>query len=616
MRELWWLIPGLPLAGAAALALVGGRLSRRAVAVVGVSSVGLSAALALAVAVRFVAAAGAPEPWRLTTGVWFHLGALAPTFGLYLDPLALVMAVVVCVVGFLVHLYSVEHMAGQEGYRRFFACLNLFVGFMLVLVMADNLLLLYLGWEGVGLCSYLLIGFWWSDPANGRAAMKAFVVTRIGDAALALGLCLLYLNLGSLDIQEVLRRAAEVWPVGSGVAAVACLLLVGGAVGKSAQLPLQTWLPDAMAGPSPVSALIHAATMVTAGVYLLARTHALLALAPAVMTVVAVVGAATMLLGATSALAQLDLKRALAYSTMSQIGYMFLALGVGAWTAAIFHFVTHACFKCLLFLASGVVISSLGGQHDIFEMGGLRRRMPVVWATFLLAACSLAALPLLTAGYYSKEAILSAVCASPQGGHVLWAAGLVGALLTALYAFRLLLVVFEGPPREEELASPGAAVVVPLVVLAALSLASGFLPVMRFLAGAGARAGMEALPGGLKVAAGGAALLGVIIAALLYGRPRALRQAGATRAVVEPLRRLLLAGWGFDAVYGAVFVRPFLWLARVGKDDIVDLPYRDLARVTLQVGRGLSALQCGRLRWYAGGIAVGVAVLVAAVILR
>ena len=253
----------------------------------------------------------------------------------------------------MIHVYSAEYMRDDEGYSRFFAYMNLFVASMLVLVLADNLLLLYVGWEGVGLCSYLLIGFWYADPANGRAARKAFLVTRVGDAAMAVGLLLLFDQLGTLQIQELMQRASRQWPAGSGLAVASAALLLAGAVGKSAQLPLQTWLPDAMAGPTPVSALIHAATMVTAGVYLIARMHVLFLLAPQVQMVVAVIGAATLLLAGLSALAQRDIKRVLAYSTISQIGYMFLALGVGAWSAAMFHLMTHACFKALLFLAPG-----------------------------------------------------------------------------------------------------------------------------------------------------------------------------------------------------------------------------------------------------------------------
>ncbi|MFW6175991.1 MAG: NADH-quinone oxidoreductase subunit L, partial [Acidobacteriota bacterium] len=337
-------MPALPFAGFLVLALAGRRLSRAAAAWVGVGSVGLSFLAAGSLAAARVFGPDPGEELRVVLWRWFDVGTLDPAIGLSLDPLATVMTLVVTGVGFLIHVYSAEFMTGEEGYSRFFAYLNLFVGSMLVLVLAGDLVLLYLGWEGVGLCSYLLIGFWYRDPANGRAARKAFVVTRVGDAAMALGLFLLFTRLGTLQIDELLRRAAAAWSPGEGVAVAAAALLLAGAVGKSAQIPLQTWLPDAMAGPTPVSALIHAATMVTAGVYLIARTHTLFELAPPVMAVVAGIGAATLLLAAGSALAQRDVKRVLAYSTISQIGYMVLALGVGAWSAAIFHLMTHAFF--------------------------------------------------------------------------------------------------------------------------------------------------------------------------------------------------------------------------------------------------------------------------------
>src|SRR6266566_2667567 len=320
--------------------------------------------------------------------------------------------------------------------------MDLFGASMLILLLGSNLRLLYLGWEGVGLCSYLLIGFWYRDPANGLAARKAFVITRVGDTAMAIGLFLLFTDLGTLEIQPLMQRAAQVWPAGAGPAIAAAGLLLGGALGKSAQLPLQTWLPDAMAGPTPVSALIHAATMVTAGVYLIARTHVLYDLAPPVRTAVAVIGALTLLLAGFSALNQKDIKRILAYSTISQIGYMFLALGVGAWSAAIFHFMTHAFFKSLLFLAAGVVVQHLHDEHDIFKMGGLRRRMPLAFWTFLAGAVSLAAVPFIDAGFYSKDLILWEAWSGGPGGHWLFAAGLIGAFLTAIYTFRPVFVAF------------------------------------------------------------------------------------------------------------------------------------------------------------------------------
>src|SRR5690606_29042516 len=443
MGDWLWLVPLLPLAGSAVLMASRGELPHRAVSVVGVGSVGLAA-----VAAVIAAAPEAGAFYRASLGTWMTAGDFAVELALRLDALSVVMILVVTIVGFLIHLYSTAYMAEDEGYARFFAYMNLFMAAMLILVLADNLLLLYLGWEGVGLCSYLLIGFWYKDPANGYAARKAFVVTRAGDTAMLIGLLLLATSLGTLEIAELLERAESRWAVGSGIATAAAALLLAGAAGKSAQLPLQTWLPDAMAGPTPVSALIHAATMVTAGVYLIARTHTLFSLAPDVQLAVAVIGALTLLGAAFAALAQRDIKRILAYSTMSQIGYVFLALGVGAWSAAIFHFMTHAFFKALLFLGAGALILALHHEQDIFRMGGLRRRMPAVFWTFLVGAAALASVPLVTSGFYSKEQILAGAWAFDRGGALLGLAGLVAAFVTSVYIFRAVFIVFFGPQTE------------------------------------------------------------------------------------------------------------------------------------------------------------------------
>src|ERR1043166_3070145 len=475
MLEWLWLIPALPFAGYVVLALAGARLSRTIVASVGVGSVGLSTALALATGFSFITSPQSNHVYSQTLWTWISVGNFTPTIAFYLDPLSLVMTLVVTFVSFFIHLYSSEFMIGDEGYSRFFAYMNLFVGSMLTLVLADNLLLLYLGWEGVGLCSYLLIGFWDQDPSNGRAARKAFIVTRVGDTAFAIGLFLLFTHLGTLQIQEVMQRAAQQWPMSSPLAVAAAALLLGGAVGKSAQLPLQTWLPDAMAGPTPVSALIHAATMVTAGVYLIARVHILFSLAPLVQLLVAVIGAATLLLAGFSALVQRDIKRVLAYSTISQIGYMFLALGVGAWSAAIFHLMTHAFFKALLFLAAGVVILAMHEEHDMLKMGGLRRRLPLTFWTFLIGAASLSALPLVTAGFYSKDLILWGAWSSPSGSTWLWVGGLVGALLTSLYTFRMVFLTFFGEVNHEVSYASDIRLRLPLIVLAVLSVVGGFV---------------------------------------------------------------------------------------------------------------------------------------------
>src|SRR5699024_3271746 len=343
--------------------------------------------------------------------------------------LSVTMISVVTGVGFLIHLFSswymTEDLAGGHGYPRFFAYMNLFILSMLLLVLGDNLLLLYMGWECVGMCSYLLIGYHYKDYDNAWAAYKAFITTRVGDVALAIGLFILFTTFGTLNIQELLQAAPEAWANGNTMANLAALCLLGGAVGKSAQLPLQTWLPDAMAGPTPVSALIHAATMVTAGVYLIARMHTIFELAPAVLTLVAVVGTITLLLAGFAALVQTDIKRVLAYSTMSQIGYMFLALGVGAWDAAIFHLMTHAFFKALLFLTSGSIIIACHHEQDMFKMGGLWKSLKLPYVVFVIGSASLSALPLITAGYFSKDEILELTFLN--GHHFMWLAAMAGA---------------------------------------------------------------------------------------------------------------------------------------------------------------------------------------------
>jgi NADH-quinone oxidoreductase subunit L len=365
------LIPAIPLLGFIIIVFFGSFLSRKAIGYIGAGSIAVSAILTIIAGISFLSSPPDGGAYTVTAWQWINAGGFTANITFRLDVLSLVFCFVITFVGALIHLYSIEFMKDDESFARFFSYMNLFVASMLILVLADNLLLLYLGWEGVGLCSYLLIGFWYKEPANGSAAKKAFLITRIGDTAMIIGLFLLFVNLGTLNITELMQQASLKWVVGSPLAVISAALLLGGAIGKSAQLPLQTWLPDAMAGPSPVSALIHAATMVTAGVYLIARTNVLFTLAPVVQTAVAIIGALTLLIAGFSALSQTDLKRVLAYSTISQIGYMFLALGVGAWSAAIFHFMIHAFFKALLFLGAGVIINQLHHEHDMNKMGGL-----------------------------------------------------------------------------------------------------------------------------------------------------------------------------------------------------------------------------------------------------
>jgi NADH-quinone oxidoreductase subunit L len=621
--EWLWLVPALPIAGFLILVALGARMRRPAVAAVGVGSVAVSTALAFLAAARFVALEPGARTVTQTLWTWVRIGDFIPAIAFRLDALSLVMMLVVTAVSLLIHLYSSAFMEDDEGYARFFAYMNLFVGSMLVLVLADNLLFLYLGWEGVGLCSYLLIGFWYRDPVNANAGRKAFIVTRVGDTAMAIGLFLIATRLGTLDIQTLMQRAAAEWPSGSAMAVAAAALLLGGAVGKSAQLPLQTWLPDAMAGPTPVSALIHAATMVTAGVYLIARTHVLFALAPPVQLAVAIIGAATLLLAGCSALTQPDIKRVLAYSTISQIGYMFLALGVGAWSAAIFHFVTHAFFKALLFLGAGVVIIEMHDEHDMFKMGGLRRELPIVFWTFLIGSASLSAVPLVTAGFYSKDLILFDAWSSAAGGPWLWLAGLIGALLTSLYTFRMVFLTFFGVRQREPSGRAGWRMTLPLVVLAALAIVAGFVELPPTLgdrpyfttflepvlpAMAAVPAGAIAM-GRLQLIAAVVSLGGIYIAWALFLRSRAALAALMERPPLRAVHRFWLAGWGFDRLYDHLFVRPIVWFAAVDKHDAVDRIYDGLAWASRAAWRALSETETGRVRWYAAGLTVGALII-------
>lgn len=612
MLDWLWSIPALPLLGFLVLLVTGGRLPPRAVALVGVGSVGLAAMMAALVTQDFLTQMASSASYEQVLWTWLEVDDFVPSVLLHLDRVSLTMMLVIAGVGFLIHWYAAQFMAGEEGYSRFFAYMNLFVAFMLILVLAGDLLLLFVGWEGVGLCSYLLIGHWYTDAANGRAARKAFVVTRIGDAAMLVGLLLLFTELGTTNIATLLERAPQQWVVGAPVAVAAALLLLGGAVGKSAQLPLQVWLPDAMAGPTPVSALIHAATMVTAGVYLIARLYGLYELAPSVQLLVGAVGALTLLLAAVAAIAQTDIKRILAYSTISQIGYMFLALGVGATSAALFHFMTHAFFKALLFLAAGAVILSLDHEHDIFRMGGLYRGRPLVFGSFLIGAAALAALPLITAGFYSKDLILWQAWQAGPSGVWLWLAGMLGAFLTAFYIFRTVFVVFFGEALTKPTGSYGLTIAVPMLVLAVLSLTGGWINVPEFLAGSGA----VSLEGGagmkhtLEAVTAVVALLGVGLAYWLYLRRRPVADQLVAQPALVRMRMAARAGLGFDDGYDRLLVRPFLRLVHRSRNDVVDSFFESLA-VAARLGyRQLSRTQSGVVRWYVAGVTGGAVLVV------
>jgi NADH-quinone oxidoreductase subunit L len=482
-----WLIPLFPLAGAATMFFIGRRLSNGAVNAVGVGSVGLSMIFAFGAILQLIARAPVQRVVEIVLFDWVPAGAMHTMSGrlvnfnaqwaMLLDPLSAVMLGVVTGVGFLIHVYSTGYMAHEGGYYRFFGYLNLFMFSMLVLVLGNNLLLLFVGWEGVGLCSYLLIGFYFLRKSASDAGKKAFIVNRIGDAGFVLGLLLLLNAIGTLRFTEI-GPAIEAggFTVGNGVMTAIALLLFVGATGKSAQIPLYVWLPDAMEGPTPVSALIHAATMVTAGVYMITRMNVVFQLAPVALAAVATIGAVTAIYAASMGLVQNDIKRVLAYSTVSQLGYMFLALGVGAFTAGIFHLMTHAFFKALLFLGSGSVIHALGGEQDMRKMGGLWSKIPITAWTFLLATIAISGIPPL-AGFVSKDAILAA---SFNARPLLWAIGLVTAGMTAFYMFRLVFLTFFGESRvphdvEHHIHESPRSMTVPLMILALLSVAGGWI---------------------------------------------------------------------------------------------------------------------------------------------
>jgi NADH-quinone oxidoreductase subunit L len=618
MSTIIVLIPAIPFLSFIILALFGHKLTRKITGYVGAGSIGIVALLTFIVATGFIKTLPQVKSYSVIVWEWINAGNLKANISFSLDALSLVFCFVITFVGFLIHVYSIGFMAKDEGFSRFFAYMNLFIGAMLILVLADNILLMYLGWEGVGLCSYLLIGFWYKEPTNDDAARKAFIITRIGDTAMIIGIFILFLSFGTVNINELMQRASEKWVTGSSIAVLTAALLLVGALGKSAQLPLQTWLPDAMAGPSPVSALIHAATMVTAGVYLIARTHVLFSLAPVIQSAIAIIGALTLLIAGFSALAQHDLKRILAYSTISQIGYMFLALGVGAWSAAVFHFMIHAFFKALLFLGAGIVILVLNEEHDIFKMGGLRKKIPVVFITFLIGSASLSALPLITAGFYSKDQILWYSFSSQSGSLVLWLAGIIGALLTALYSFRMIFITFYGEAKTEPVFKPGKIMTVPLIILAVLSLVGGFVELPASIGNIHLFSNLvdNTLP--VVVAKGGEnqeflfqllsaliALTGIYFAYLIYFKKPALSEPFSHSRI----NKFFEKGWGFDKLYDILFVKPIVWFSVIDKNDFFDWWSIGISRLAILLNRLLSITQNGKLRWYLMSFAIGIALI-------
>ncbi len=603
MKALVLIMLLAPLAGALLNALAGRALSRRGVR--GVACAAVLASLAAAVA-ALVLAGG--QTLYVGLWPWIKLGSFKAAMDVHYDPLAALMTLMVTFVASIIHLYSGSFMREEPGLVRYFVYLNLFVFSMLVITLADNLVFLYLGWEGVGFCSYALIGFWYRKPENASAGRKAFLFTRLGDIAFGVALALCFVWFGDLSVTGICARAATLGP---GAAMALGLLLFWAAAGKSAQLPLSVWLPDAMAGPSPVSALIHAATMVTAGVYLLMRLFPVLQASPPVLWLIAGVGAITALWSALAALAQRDIKRVLAYSTISQVGYMFLAVGASDIVAGMFHLLSHAFFKSLLFLAAGCVIKALDEEHDIFKMGNLRRLMPQVGALFFIGALCLSAFPLL-GGYFSKDRILLSTFMAPGLSYKLfWAAGFLAALLTPLYTFRAYFVAFgrrSGGRTPEQVQRPARTLVWVMWPLALVALGDGLLnlplgPGKNWLGGfmatvPGARPTLGATFGlelGMALASAGGVLAAIWLAARLYRGANEDRGPAAWR---EVLARAFYLDW----FYQAFLVRPyraaagFLW--RGFDEEGVDLGFGTLAQGLSIFSRGLAAWSSGRLSLY------------------
>ncbi len=641
MLEYLWVVPLLPLLGSAVNGLFGAKWPNKFVNGVAIGSTGLSFLCALEAVREFFESGQMLFHKEFFT--WIAAGNFRAGFDLQMDQLTVVMVLVVTGVGWLIHIYATGYMAHEGGYYRFFSYLNLFMFFMLILVLAANYVLLFVGWEGVGLSSYLLIGFYFLRKSASDAGKKAFIVNRIGDFGFMLGMFLLFRAFHTLDFQAIFTSSTlQGWPVELsghlGTLTFACLLIFMGACGKSAQLPLYVWLPDAMEGPTPVSALIHAATMVTAGVYVVARSHILFAHAPTAMLVVAILGCATAFFAATIGLVQTDIKKVLAYSTVSQLGYMFLACGVGAFSAGIFHLMTHAFFKALLFLAAGSVIHAMGGEQDMSRMGGLSKKIRWTFGTMLIATFAITGIPFF-AGFFSKDAILFAAFHSQTGGTILYAFGLLTALLTAFYMFRLIFLTFGGKPRFDEHKvhvheSPWS-MLGPLVILAVLSTIGGWfaLPALfqgpdyfaNFLgpvfgghesaeaAGEIAAHQLELILAGVAV---GAALIGLGVAYWLY-----LKRPGKADGLahsLKPAYKTLLNKYYVDELYAAVVVKPLLWIStnvlwKAADVAGIDGAVNGIADGARAIGDGVRHTQSGNTRSYAVWVVIGAMVVIAVI---
>ncbi len=628
MKTYTLLIPFLPLIGAAINGLLGRRLPKAVVGLIACATMFIAAVFSTITLFDLLRLPAAERAIYGELYNWMVSGELSVGFGFLVDQLSIVMMLVVCWVGFLIHVYSIGYMTHDPGYSRYFCYLNLFGGLMLILVMAGNFPLAFAGWEGVGLCSYLLIGFWYHKKSAADAGKKAFIVNRIGDFGFLIGLALMFATIGSLDYRAVFG-AAHLGLIDTRLALWISLLLFVGAIGKSAQLPLYVWLPDAMEGPTPVSALIHAATMVTAGVYMVIRCRPLFEVDPTALVVVLAVGTATALFAATVGLAQRDIKKVLAYSTVSQLGYMFMACGLGAYIVALFHLVTHAFFKALLFLGSGSVIHAMQGEQDMFKMGGLRKKLKTTYWTFLWGSLAIGGIfPF--AGFFSKDEILFKAWSSHH--YIIWAIGALTALLTAFYVFRAVFMTFHGEHRGPHFAkvheSPPT-MTIPLVVLAVLSLVGGWIGISflgehnwfhHFLAPllAGAPGHGEAVAHNLGLEVALAVFsLAVAVFGIWLARHLVLARRDKLDALVskfKPVHRTLVGKYYVDEIYEAAIVRPLMKLSdffwRFLDDTVVDGLVRGQGAWTQFAGRVLCFFSSGQVRRYALYFLIGAVVVI------
>ena len=625
MMQYAALIPFFPLAGFIILGLLNKKLPKNMAAMFACAMLLISFGLSLGV---FMNISG--KAVELQLAPWISVGTFSASFNFLLDPLSSIFLMIITGVGFLIHVYSVGYMHDDEKHNIFFAYLNLFVFFMLILVLASSYLLMFVGWEGVGLCSYLLIGFWFKNKAYNDAAKKAFVMNRIGDLGFLLGIILLFITFGSSDYHTIFSKATGFMSGDTMITAITLLLFVG-AMGKSAQIPLYTWLPDAMAGPTPVSALIHAATMVTAGIYMVARSGILYALAPTSMFVVALVGVVTAVFAASIALTQNDIKKVLAYSTVSQLGYMFLGLGVGAFSASVFHVMTHAFFKALLFLGAGSVIHGLAGEQDIRNMGGLRKKMPATFITFLFATFAIAGLPPFS-GFFSKDEILGHAFGSNK---LFWALGVIGSMMTAFYMFRLLFLTFYGTYRGDEHKvhaheSPKV-MTIPLIILAILSTIGGFVGVPESLGGsfqigkfldpvfhdAQAKMMMTESSSGiseitLMCITVAVVILSILLAWYMY---MSRKQVPATEGTKLPvLTNLSYHKYYVDEIYSALITKPLDRLSEFFKNIIdnklIDGIVNASGKLTEWVSGLMRFVQTGNVDFYLLAMVIGIACII------